>query len=355
MLPAFLAANREALVERARAKAGARLAPRATEEELLKGIPLFIDQVTAMLLVSPSSVDAMAASASAHGRALLDAGFTVAQVVHDYVDVCQAITELTEEMSSSITAGEYVILHRCLDEAIAQAVTEYLRRREAALSSLETERLGALAHEFRNAVGVAMLAFHTLRAGKVGIGGSTAALVDRSLRRLSALVESSIAQVRVDAGKHQRDVVSLRDLVEDIEVGASIEANALGLTLSVGRVEPGVDLVVDRQLLVAAVGNLLQNAFKFTRAGGSVTLGTSWKGSRVLIEVQDECGGLPPGDTEALFRPFEQRGANRTGLGLGLSISRKSVEADGGFLRVRDLPGTGCVFTIDLPRAQATA
>jgi len=51
-----------------------------------------------------------------------------------------------------------------------------------------------------------------------------------------------------------------------------------------------------------------------------------------------------------LFRPFEQQGADRSGLGLGLSIVRKSVGANGGEIRVRDLPGTGCVFTIDLPR-----
>ena len=81
-----------------------------------------------------------------------------------------------------------------------------------------------------------------------------------------------------------------------------------------------------------------------------MALSTNWTADRVRIEVEDRCGGLPAGDTEALFRPFEQRGGNRTGLGLGLSISRRSVEADGGVLSVRDLPGIGCVFTIDLPR-----
>jgi signal transduction histidine kinase len=170
------------------------------------------------------------------------------------------------------------------------------------------------------------------------------------LRRLSSLVESSIANVRIEAGKHLPERIALRELVEDIEVGASMEADALGLTLSVGQVARDVELAVDRQLLAAAVGNLLQNAFKFTRSKGHVSLATACTADRVLIEVADECGGLPPGEADAMFRPFEQRGSNRTGLGLGLSISRKSVEADGGVLRVRDVPGFGCVFTIDLPR-----
>jgi signal transduction histidine kinase len=104
-------------------------------------------------------------------------------------------------------------------------------------------------------------------------------------------------------------------------------------------------------MVSSAVSNLLQNAFKFTRAHGHVLLRVRVAADRVLIEVQDECGGLPPGKTEELFQPFEQNGGDRTGLGLGLSISRRAVEANGGMLRVQDIAGKGCVFTIDLPRS----
>jgi len=69
----------------------------------------------------------------------------------------------------------------------------------------------------------------------------------------------------------------------------------------------------------------------------------------VEIEIEDQCGGLPPGKAEELFGAFQERATNRSGLGLGLFISRKGVEASGGVLRVRDVPGSGCVFTIDLP------
>jgi signal transduction histidine kinase len=110
-----------------------------------------------------------------------------------------------------------------------------------------------------------------------------------------------------------------------------------------------VEVDVDRQILAGAIANLMQNAFKFTRSSGHVSLRTSVKDGRALIQVEDECGGLPPGRAEELFDAFQQRGEDRRGLGLGLFISRKGVEASGGLLGVQDLPGRGCVFTIDLP------
>jgi signal transduction histidine kinase len=94
----------------------------------------------------------------------------------------------------------------------------------------------------------------------------------------------------------------------------------------------------------------MHNACKFTLMGGNVFLRASTSAERVLIEVGDECGGLPPGKAGELFGAFQQRGENRSGLGLGLFISRKGIEANAGRLGVKDVPGHGCVFTIDLPR-----
>jgi len=112
----------------------------------------------------------------------------------------------------------------------------------------------------------------------------------------------------------------------------------------------------NREILLAALANLVQNAFKFTRSGTEVTLRGHALGGLVLIEVSDHCGGLGGASAERMFipftpfTPFAQRHEDRSGLGLGLSIARQNVEADSGTLGVRDLPGTGCVFTISLPR-----
>jgi len=87
-----------------------------------------------------------------------------------------------------------------------------------------------------------------------------------------------------------------------------------------------------------------------------VTLTVGASADRVLIEVEDECGGLPGGeDLTELFRPFEQRGADRSGMGIGVAFCRWGAEANNGRLYARNLPGKGCVFTVDLPRSAASS
>lgn len=174
-------------------------------------------------------------------------------------------------------------------------------------------------------------------------------LLGRSLTGINELVNRSLSEVRLAAGLHSPSRVPLAELIEDVEVAAALEAKTKGVALSIGPVDYRLVVHSDRQLLASAVSNLLQNAINFTPARGHVSLRISTTEGRVRIEIEDECGGLPPGKAEELFRPFERRGANKTGLGLGLTISRRAVAIGGGEIRVRDLPGKGCVFTIDVP------
>jgi signal transduction histidine kinase len=121
--------------------------------------------------------------------------------------------------------------------------------------------------------------------------------------------------------------------------------------LIVSAVEKALVVDADPHVLAAVVGNLVQNAFKFTRSESTVTVGVRSSADRVLIDVGDECGGIPGAEEgHELFPSFEQRGSDRTGLGIGLAFSRWGVEASGGRLYAHNMVGTGCVFTVDLPR-----
>jgi signal transduction histidine kinase len=361
MLHEFLTTHREEIIARTRAKVVARRSPRATEAELEHGVPLFLAQLGKTLrseqgtAARPSSTE-IGESAAQHGGELRRAGFTVAQVVHDYGDICQAVTELAVELEIPISTDEFRTLNRCLDEAIAQAVTEFARPCEEALSDRPPDRrMAFFAHELRNLLQNAIIAFEVLKSGTVGVGGSTGALLGRSLIGLRDLVDRSLAEVRLEAELYHQEPVALAEFMEEVERAAAIAARARPAELTVMPVPAGIAIHVDRHLLASALANLLQNAFKFSRPGGHVVLRTDVTSSadRVRIEVEDECGGLPEGRTEALFGVFEQRGTDRSGLGVGLAIARASVEINGGEIRVRDLPGRGCVFTIDLPRLPA--
>lgn len=214
--------------------------------------------------------------------------------------------------------------------------------------------MGVLAHELRNLISTASLAYQALNSGRVGITGNTGKALGRSLTSLRDLVDRSLSDVRLAAGIGKRERVRVAELIENVEAAASMDAEERGLHLLVLSLDYELNVEVDRQLFESAMANLLQNALKFTHAGGHVWLRARRSEGHVLIEVEDECGGLPPGKAEELFRPFEQRGRDRSGLGLGLDISLRSVQTNGGTLSVRDLPGKGCVFTIMLPLAPAS-
>jgi signal transduction histidine kinase len=355
MLHEFLTVHREEIIARTRQKVGGRSAPQATEAVLQHGVPLFLEQLAATLRreqetpARPTSPE-MARSALLHGAELRAAGFTVGQVVHGYGDVCQAVTELAIELGITISADEFKTLNRCLDEAIAQAVTEYARQLDLS-HPRGAARHGFIVHEQRNLLHNAILAFEALKTGTVGIGGSTGGILGRNLIALRNLIDRSLVEVRLEAGLHHRESVALSELVEEVGLAAAMEARARDLQLTVTPVEPGVGIDVDRELIAAALANLLQNAFKFSRPNGHVVLRTdTTTAGRVRIEVEDECGGLPPGRAEDLFRPFAQRSTDRSGLGLGLAIARESLAVNGGEIRARNLPGRGCVFTMELPR-----
>lgn len=373
MLYRFLEEHRAELVARCRAKVHARAHPASPACELDHGVALFLEQLIKTLAVEQGSepelsrevsgpsgggrptASEIGASAAAHGKELLQNGFTVEELVHDYGDLCQAITDLALESDVPFTMEEFRTLNRCLDNAIAKAITEYAYQHDALLADRMADacnlRLGQFAHELRNHLGTATLAVMALKTGRVGLASATGAVLDRSLVNLRNLIDRSLAEVRMDSGAIlQSQQFSLADFIGDVKAAGDLEASVRGCRLVVAEVDAELAVEGDRDLLFSAVGNLMQNAFKFTRAGGEVRVQAYAAADRILIDVRDECGGLPDGDAEALFAPYEQRGEDRSGLGLGLSISRRSVEANHGRLAARDLPGHGCVFSIDLPR-----
>jgi signal transduction histidine kinase len=360
-LGTFITTHRELIVRNACAKGGGRAGAGALPCDLPTGMPLFLTQLADVLSGRAAALHherALGLSAATHGRELLARGLSVRQVVHHYGDVCQAITELAAEKGAVIETREFQVLNRCLDDAIAEAVSEHVRQRDADVLGATTQRQGFLAHELRGHLGTAMLALQIMKSGDPGsleVGGGTADILSRSLGGLRELIDRSVSEVRRRSGAHRREAVRVADLVAEMGVDASVEARQRGVSFRVECPAGSAAIDVDRFAFTSALSNVLRNAFKFSKALGHVVLRVRSAAGRVAFEVQDECGGLPPGATEMAFLPFEQLGSNHEGLGLGLAISREAVEADGGAISLRDLPGKGCVVVIDMPASVARA
>jgi signal transduction histidine kinase len=355
MLHEFITSYRDPIIARTREKLTDRPWPLASTSELEHGVPLFLTQLSETLRLettpTPFSQNTLGASATNHGRELRALGFNISQVVHDYGDICQAITEIAGEQHVPITTEEFHTLNRCLDTAIAEAVTEHARITAESRSTEEIERSGQLAHEIRDILNTALLAFHALKRGTVAINGSTGTVLGRSLMSLRDLVDDTLSDIRIAANIQRRERVSVADFLSEVAIAGNLHAESRAVQLSIEQADSRLAVHADPQLLASAVMNLLNNAFKFTPAGGQVVLRALHDKGRVCFEVEDECGGIPDG-IEDPFKPFaERRQSDRTGLGLGLSIARKAVRMHGGDIYFRNLPGRGCVFVIEVPLA----
>ncbi len=382
----FLKANEKAIQARIEEKASALAGVRPASEVPKSGLPIFFDQLLRVLEHAPTEVvgievdtDGMvkaandgdepaiaaaagrpydvevAKSAGAYGKELQHLGYTLSHVVHAYGAICQAITEVAIEQNAAITTEEFRALNRCLDTAIAGAVTMFHAERAEDVTNRETQHLGFLAHELRNALAVVNTSLRLIKGGTVGFGGSTGQVLDRALKRQQELIDRSLAEVRlrVDPKVH-KEIASFHQLIDHLIVTAEAESRLKNQSLKID-VEPGLEVEADQYLLFSAVSNLVQNAIKYTCNGGVIWIRAHRVGEQIIIEVEDECGGLNSASPGDLFKPFEQQHENREGLGLGLTIAHRAIALNDGTIDVKNLPGHGCIFRISLPGTKSNA
>jgi hypothetical protein len=360
MLSDFLAKNREAILEMSRRKVAVLAGSAPDSQSWNRGLPeVYAHLVESLLQASkygiPSVVEGGAAMSTRRGEDMLRLGLTVSQVVQGYSAICQSITESARAQGLAISTSEFNVINRVLDLAIAEAVTGYERLHDGMAAEAEALRLGSLAHELRNALTNVTLAHLMIRDGLVGARSETNKVLESNLHRMRDIIDRSLAEVRMHSEPlPEPRRLRLLDVVDGVRVTAAAESQGRGIGIVVD-VAPGIMLDADPQHLVSALSNIMQNAIKHSRPDTTVQVRARESGEKVVIDVEDECGGLPPGRAEELFRPFTQKGTDRSGVGLGLSISRHAIELNGGTLTVRNLPGKGCVFVITLPKAAGDA
>lgn len=354
-----LAAKREEVMRRWKATVQGTLAPEAMRHfEIVDHLPQFVDEIVVALrtdagLSSPGrSSPGDGATAAGHGAQRLRLGFSLDSVVREYGALRDTIIATARDAGVEMTSREFQVLFDAIIDGIAHAVSEYTVQRDAELLRQANEHFAFIAHELRNPLSSAKMAFDLLRRkGQLPEESRSVGALERGLMRTGELIDQSLQIARVASGiELRRETTTLKALLDDAEIGASSEAELKSVTIHLA-VESDIEMSLDRRLVQSALGNLVRNAVKYTAGGGVVELRGRIANGRAVMEIEDRCGGLEPGKVEEAFAPFVRLDSRQSGFGLGLAIAKQAVDAHGGAIRVQNLPGKGCIFVLELPLA----
>jgi signal transduction histidine kinase len=366
-----LKTNEKAILARCEGKSSALAGERRVSKTPTGGLSIFFNQLLQVLehahvdeahreVANDSDERAIAAaadcphdvevakSAGALGKDFHRLGYTLSHVVHAYGAICQVVTEIAIEQNVAIRTEEFRVLNRCLDTAIAGAVTVFHAEVED-VTSRETQNLGILAHELGNALAVVTTSLSLIKSGTVGFGGSVGKVMDRALKRQQQLIDRSLVEVRMRTDPEVRkEHISLFQLIDHVMISADAEARLKSQAFDV-EIEPGLKIEADQYLLFSAVSTFLQNAIKHTSNGGLIRIRAHGSGNKAVIEIEDQRRGVGHVSANEAFQSFEQRYRNHDEAGPGLTVARRAVELNDGTIDVRNLPGNGCIFRINLP------
>jgi signal transduction histidine kinase len=274
----------------------------------------------------------------------------VASLVREYGFLYESAVELAEELRPAPSVRELRELSRCLFASAAEAAQEFAQQADQRQRELDLKHFGFIAHELRTPLGAALLSWHHIRKNE-RCTSPHANILNRSLERLTKLVDDTLSSARLASLGQVPAVhvesVDVASLLAEAEAESRAEAEVKDVTIVVAP-QSGLKLRGDPRLLLSALTNFVRNAVKFTHIGGTVVLRSRIREQRIVIEVQDQCGGLRPDRAERLFEAFKRANQNRTGFGLGLAIAKQAIEAHGGTVGVKNVPDSGCIFEMEL-------
>jgi signal transduction histidine kinase len=324
----------------------------AQSPQFINSLPDFLDELAASIDQPPDSWPPGEGAVS-HGRQRIGMGLDIGGLAEELGIVAEAIFEVAAERQVTLTCEGCAALARLIARGTAESVRAYAHLRDRQLANQASRNFSFVAHEIRTPLHTARLALQLIASGR----GDRAVLLDRLQQahdQLAHLVDNALVDARLQGEPHvQRSTHRTHDLMREAVGNAELLAERRNIELMIEGDD--VEVMVDHKVIVSALTNLVVNGVKFSCEDGTVTIRSRSADDRVLIEVDDACGGLPEDVPARLFQPFVQSGADRSGFGLGLMIVKQAVEAHGGAVRVVNLPPRGCRFVMELETTQTAA
>jgi len=234
-----------------------------------------------------------------------------------------------------------------------------IRDKETALRRAIEQReevVSIVSHDLRNPLGVVIAASDLLIDIPLDDDERKhqTEIIQRSAQRMQSLIEDLLDVARIEAGAFvvRPSLEDLAPIVEEARALFADQAERRGVELCFERSKDGVRARVDRDRLLQALANLLDNALRYTPEGGSVVMGVDEDRDWVTVTVSDSGPGIEPSLIEHLFERFARdKAGTGGGAGLGLAIVKGVADAHGGDVSVRTEPGRGSAFEMRLPRA----
>ncbi len=242
--------------------------------------------------------------------------------------------------------------------AVIRTVTAQFRRVEVAQTAAESasaarqELLAIVSHDLRNPLGAIILGTSALEESCAGIAHRQVQIVHNAATRMQHMIDQLLEAARLDAGNVvlQAEPCDARRLVEDTVELFQARAHAQHVELRTMAHE--ARLVGDRERLLEVLSNLIANALKFTPPGGRIVVCGERRDRDVHFAVADTGPGIAREQLPHLFERYWQGERHRhNGLGLGLYICKRLVDAHRGTIGVDSTLGTGTTFWFDVPAA----
>jgi signal transduction histidine kinase len=239
-------------------------------------------------------------------------------------------------------------------------MTVWIARRELALVRQQSAFVAAVTHEFKSPLtGIRLLMERLTRTRPAGeASGKYYAAIDAETARLEGLVDRLLEVQKLQAGQREFTfgLSSVHDVAATVVERMAPHAEARGIRLRFEAAPNLPPVSIDRDAIADALGNLIDNAIKYSPAGTAVTVHLQADAGDVMVQVIDEGVGVDPAEATRIFEPFYRspRGdrANVQGTGLGLALVKAAADAHGGTVTVAST-GTGSCFTMRFPTASA--
>lgn len=359
-----------ALLQRQVSIASLRLDDPATPDQLrtdIETIQSALAEIEALQVTAPTDMEAalgLAARGQQTAQAAVDRTASEARELYleDALDAERTATIVAAVAALVLIAGALLVwavllrYQRTFDEAwrVAEARRAALQATNEQLAALADTRerfVSMLSHELRSPLAVIGAAGETLHHHGDELDAETRDGILQSLRRQVSRQQRMIDDLLLVAQHANSDpdpdptVIDFQSLFALVRRDESIEG-----TVAHFEVEDGVAARADEHHVEQVLNNLIRNAEKY--GGNTIRVAAVADGDRAVITVSDDGDGVPAEAQDTLFEPFTQAGESKDGIGLGLSITRRLIEANGGTISYRDGEDGGAVFEIRLPRAE---